>query len=142
VNYYTIEPEVAGGWGEGTVFESRAGLPAIVTKLHYVFDGWLGDDLLESSACYIVTRRLADAIKERGLSGIDFDSVKISVSDEFREFFSDLTLPAFIWLKIVGEAGRDDFGLDEKLRLIISERALELLRSFQISHAGSLESKQ
>ena len=42
--YYILEPEVAGGFGENVVYD-----PATrhVEHLHYQFDGWLGDDLLD-----------------------------------------------------------------------------------------------
>lgn len=52
--YYVVEPEVAGGFGINTVFTRTEGKPMVVHKLHYEFDGWLGDSLLETTPCYIV----------------------------------------------------------------------------------------
>ena len=55
--YYFIEPEVAGGWGGNTIADTSVHPPKI-SKLHYQFDGWLGDDLLESFPCFIVSESL------------------------------------------------------------------------------------
>lgn len=40
MKHHIIEPEVAGGLGEGTIM-SRNTHPPIVTRLHYKFDGGL-----------------------------------------------------------------------------------------------------
>jgi hypothetical protein len=55
MEYFQIAPEVAGGWGRNTVMD-RSIHPPHVTKLHFEFDGWLGDVLLESFPCYIITK--------------------------------------------------------------------------------------
>lgn len=45
--YYRLEPEVAGELGSGTVMDvSRH--PPLVSHLQFKFQGWLGDDLLET----------------------------------------------------------------------------------------------
>ena len=63
VGYHCVEPEVAGGWGENTQFTRTPGRSVVVRRLHYSFDGWLGDELIESTPCYIVTERMAGEIK-------------------------------------------------------------------------------
>jgi hypothetical protein len=159
--YYIVEPEVAGGWGEATVAD-RSVNPPLVSKLEYEFHGWLGDDLLRTTPCYIVTERLAIALERSGMTGFSFDDVLITRSEEFEEAESfrptPRELPEFRWLKIHGLAGLDDFGIDNTLRqrektailrrrgpaapswtghyrLVVSERALELLRQFSIRNA-------
>lgn len=52
--FFRIEPEVAGGVGPNSELHRENG-KLIVTRLNYEFDGWLGDGLLETTACYIVT---------------------------------------------------------------------------------------
>jgi hypothetical protein len=138
MRYYQIEPEVAGGWGKNTLFTRAPGEPMLVQKLHYQFDGWLGDELLESTPCYIVSERLAHEIRRTKLTGMKFDEVEITKSDQFRELYPDRQLPKFLWLKVEGEAGRDDFGIAPGLQLIVSERAFELLKRVGISHAASV----
>lgn len=49
-----IEPEVAGSLGKEKKLDNSV-FPPHIKKLHYEFDGRLGDDILESFPCYIVT---------------------------------------------------------------------------------------
>ena len=64
--YYVIEPEVAGGFGENCEIDWSTGKMQ-VNKLHYQFDGWLGDELLESTPCYIAKRA---GLCEMGATGL------------------------------------------------------------------------
>lgn len=134
MKFYKLDPEVAGGWGPNTDFVRTPGMPVVVRKLHYQFDGWLGDELLESSSCYIVTERLAESIRSRKFSGGELKTAEISLSDQFREIYPGRQLPKFVWLDIAGKAGIDDFGMDSDGRLVVSERAFLVLKSTQISN--------
>ena len=136
--YHVVEPEVAGGWGENTVFTRAPGTPMVVQKLHYRFDGWLGDELLESTPCYVVTERLAQEIGRAQLTGVRFDEVEVTTSAQFKELHPNRQLPKFVWLKVDGKPGQDDFGIAPGLRFVVSERALELLKRVGISHAASV----
>ena len=136
--YYVIEPEVAGGWGKNTIFTRTPGTPTTVHKLHFEFAGWLGDELLESTPCYIVTERLANEIQREALTGARFDDVEVTTSDQFRELSPKQLLPNFRWLKIEGKPAHDDFGITSDLRLVVSEGALQLLKRVGISHAASV----
>src|SRR6476660_6693817 len=128
-----LAPEVAGGWGERTVADTSTHPPR-VTALHYQFDGWLGDELLESFPCYIVTRRLAHALTAAGLSGFQLAPVEGSASELFAELYPGGRLPPFAWLQVGGVAGRDDFGMSPDHRLVVSDRALGVLRAGQLRH--------
>ncbi len=123
MKYYILEPEVAGGIGPHTVMDRRTH-PPVVSTLHYEFDGWLGDELLETFPCFIGTERIRDMIRENHFTGVEFASVEITKSDTFTELYPDRSLPNFVWLKVTGTAGTDDFGLEKKNRLVVSERAL------------------
>jgi hypothetical protein len=135
--YYVLEPEVAGGWGKNTVFTRTAGRPVVVHRLHYEFDGWLGDELVESTPCYLVTKRLSDEIARAQLTGAVFDEVEVTTSDEFKELHPDRVLPNWLWLKADGVPGVDDFTIGLGSRLIVSE-ALALLKRVGIPNAGSI----
>lgn len=134
MKFYKLDPEVAGEWGPNTDFVRTPGMPVVVRKLHYQFDGWLGDELLESSSCYIVTERLAESIRSQKFSGGELKTAEISLSDQFREIYPGRQLPKFVWLDIAGKAGVDDFGMDSDGRLVVSERAFLVLKSTQISN--------
>ncbi|APF85630.1 hypothetical protein HI806_01945 [Ralstonia solanacearum] len=56
MNYFFLEPEVAGALGENTVLDASTHPPR-VEKLHFEFSGWLGDAILESFPCVIATLR-------------------------------------------------------------------------------------
>ena len=130
--FSSLEPEVAGELGDDTVID-RSVHPPRVSKLHYVFTGWLGDELLESFSCYIVTERVADALQSAGHAGYTFDAVELEVSDHFRELYPNRHVPPFRWLRITGRAFVDDFGMSDEHLLIVSDRALAILRQFALN---------
>jgi len=128
--YFHVEPEVSGGFGEGSILDSSTH-PPVVSKLHYEFYGWFDNDIVTSFPCYIVTIRLMDKIKVENLTGVIFDEVQISQSYEYNELFPNKTLPEFKWMKIIGVCGKDDFGIGKNLRLVISEKAYNILKLFK-----------
>src|SRR5262249_3620031 len=121
MKFYCLKPEVAGGIGPGTVMD-RSVSPPRVERLHYVFDGWSGDELLTSFPCLIVTERLAKEIERLNASGVRFANVEITRSSQFEELQPDEPLPEFRWLQVFGMPGQDDFGSSKKNRLVVSER--------------------
>jgi hypothetical protein len=133
-NYYIVEPEVAGDLGDDTEMD-RSVHPPWVSKLHYEFEVWLGDALLETFPCFIVTDSARDAIEMAKLTGVRFGDVKVTTSDVFDEMYPQRQLPKFLWLQIEGEKGKDDFGVMPDGRLVVSEKALAVLREVGLSHA-------
>ncbi|MFF2553458.1 hypothetical protein ACFVUS_20840 [Nocardia sp. NPDC058058] len=133
MGFHLVEPEVAGGHGRGTRYD-RSTVPVTVTALEYRFDGWLGDALLESTPCFIVTEDLARSIERLELTGVHFDTVSVSISSKGREFM-DTELPTWKWLKLTGRAGESDFALNDELCLVVSDRALKLLQEAGIHYA-------
>ena len=126
MKYFYFEADVAGGLGPCSIVHEAPG-QLVVEKLHYVFEGWPSDEILESTPCYIVTTRLADKIKANGLTGISFDQVETSCSGVFRELHPDKQLPPFVWMRVAGAKGRDDFFFAGYGRLVVSERALRVI---------------
>jgi len=136
--FFLLEPEVAGGWGDDTVADTSVRPPA-VSYLHYEFQGWLGDELLESFPCYLVTEALGTTISQAGLSGFSLSSVKVTCSSEFAELQPDAKLPAFQWLRISGAAGQSDLGLSSDHLLVVSERALQAIGTHDIGNCAISE---
>ena len=132
--HYFVEPEVAGGWGMNTKADTSRHPPQVST-LHYQFDGWQGDDLLESFPCFIVSESLKNELISSGITGFEIDNVEISKSEEFLASTSVGNLPQFFWLKVVGDKTSADVSISSDYRLLVSERALNVLRKFNISHA-------
>jgi hypothetical protein len=131
MKYYLLLPEVAGGLGENTIL-SKETHPPIVSRLHYEFYGWLGDDLLETFPCFLVTIPLAEALKNAGVSGAEFREVEVTTSGEFEDFYPDFKLPPFLWLYVYSKGGHDDLGVAADGSLVVSEEVLRLLRTFKI----------
>jgi hypothetical protein len=134
MNYYIVEPEVAGGLGEGTIM-SRNTLPPIVTKLHYKFDGWLGDVLLESFPCYIITEETAKKLQAIAATGAAYGDVHVTKSEQFQDMCPNRVLPPFLWLQVTGKPGVDDFGQADDFRLVVSDRVLDVFKASGISNA-------
>ena len=134
MKYYQVEPEVAGGIGEHSLIDRSSG-KMVVRKLHYVFDDWGSDVLVESCPCFIVTESAKKKLQSIGATGIRFDKVEVTTSELFQELVPDLKLPKFVWLQIEGIPGQDDFGIGKAPGLVISERALEVLKGLGISNA-------
>jgi len=133
--YYYIEPEVSGGIGKQSVIDASRH-PPLIKKLNFEFDGWLGDDIIESFPCFIVSDSLKNKIEQEKLTGFEIDEVEVTVSNTFDDLHGDKRLPKFHWLKATGKAGQHDFGIAKDLRLVISENALRVIRKTKIEHAS------
>lgn len=136
MNAYWIRPEVAGELGPRSSLDTSV-YPPRVTRLHYEFSNWMGDDIVESFPTVIVTATLADAIMSFGLSGVEFDDVDVTLNHQFEEFSPDVasSLPAWRWLRPVGQPLISDFWQDDSARLMLSEAALDVIRRFRIGNA-------
>ena len=134
MDYFLVEPEVAGGIGPESVVDTTKH-PPVVTKLHYQFDGWLGDVLIESFPVFIITEDGREVLERYRLSGMTFEIVATSRSQLFMDLHPGRVLPAFHWMKVHGQIGRDDFALADDARLVMSHRALSLLRDLGLEHA-------
>lgn len=134
MSYTYLEPEVAGSLGKDTQMDASIH-PPLVKKLHYEFDGWLGDDILEAFPCFIVTAKLRTGIENNRLTGVSFLELKATTSDTFKELHPNKKLAPFYWMKINGQAGIEDFGLAKDYRLVVSAKAFALLTQFKINEA-------
>lgn len=146
---YMLEPEVAGELGENTIYDNyddvryRGAKPEI-SKLHFIFSGWLGDDIIESTPCFIVTEQLKTEIEKSMLRGYEFQDVEISLSDEFIEIYPDRDIPQFKRLipkgsvVVEGETystwSGEDFNFSDKSYLVVSQRALNILKEFNMDN--------
>lgn len=132
--YKIIEPEVSGELGRETVRDNSVH-PPIVEKLHFEFNGWLGDDLIESFPCFLVTESLKEQIEKSNFTGVIFETLKITKSENFVMLYPNVQLPKFYWAKIVGNSLKSDFSIGADFRLIVSKRAFDLLSRFSIKNA-------
>jgi len=133
---FRVRPAVAGGLGEHTIMDTSQH-PLVVERLHYVFAGWGGDDLVESFPCFLVTARLATSIDAQRLTGVRFAEVEVSIDPQLAEMEPSMVdrFPPWRWLQPIGCATVDDFWVDDKAQLYVSSRARELLSAFDMSSA-------
>jgi len=130
---YLIKPEVPGGLGENSILDHST-QPFIVNKLHYQFDDWLGDDIIESYPCYLCSENLSKAFQENKLTGFTLQNCEISKSELFMDLNpDDRELPMFYWLKINGN-NQEDFFMSSERVLAISQRTLNILQQFNINY--------
>jgi hypothetical protein len=130
---HVVKPEVAGRFGPNTDLDPSVHPPR-VHRLHYVFEGWLGDDLVESFPCFLATERLAEGIDAARLTGVTWASVEVEKSEQMEIFYPDIVLPAWRWMRL-GDDARDDLWADATAVLHVSERALRVIRQFHIEAA-------
>ena len=131
-----MDPEVPGGLGENTVLDRADGESPTVHRLHFAFSDWLRGDLLMSHPVYLVTEPLATELASSGLSGLALSqSLEVSGDGLWEQLHPQRDPPEVWWLRINGEPSRDDFGLTEDASLIVSARALRLLRRHRLDRA-------
>ena len=138
MKYFVLEPEVAGGLGENVTGDFSIHPPKI-QSLHYEFNGWLGDDIVETFPCYLVTEKLGEALEKSGFTGFALKDVEVSVSDTFNDFHRDIELPKFLWLKVNGKLTTDDFWLSDAAQIVVSENVFKLMEQFQINNCEYFE---
>lgn len=138
MKYYELSPEVAGELGPQSVIHTDK-YPPLVEKLEYIFQGWLGDELLESFPCFIVSKRLGELLKDANLTGFHLEDMDIKTSDEFKDLYPNRELPDFVRIVIDGRRYVDDFGLSVDYKLIVSETAMKVIRRIPIEYCDIIE---
>lgn len=61
MKYYNLKCEVPGGLGTETIYDKSV-TPWAILKLHLVFEGWLGGNILTVSSCLLVSKQLQSAL--------------------------------------------------------------------------------
>lgn len=133
--YHRFEAEVAGGLGEGIDYDPRRE-PRLVGPLHYEFAGWLGDDIVTTSGYWLVSEPLAEALRASDLTGFELEEAVVTKEQQF----GMLPLPRPFpdrWERLVPTGSRpaDDVVIEDRVDLLLSDRALSLLQQFQITEA-------
>jgi hypothetical protein len=102
----------------------------------YVFDTWLGDDLVRAHPVFLATTRLKDTLETLpGPAGFHSAPIRVEASPFLRHLRPQLRLPTFWVLEIYGQAGRHALGLTSDHSLVVSQPALDCLVQYSIQHA-------
>ncbi|NMD56542.1 MULTISPECIES: hypothetical protein [Tsukamurella] len=129
---YVLEPEVAGGLGEGSVLDTSVH-PPLLSRLEYEVMDWQGDDLISSFPVYLVSPRLLAAIEATRLTGFTVNpNCRVTVDEQCRDEVQGSGVLAFTWIDIHGAVG-DDLHITSDLLLGVSDRAWAVISSFTLN---------
>ena len=134
MKYFELDPEVPCQLGPRTLMDVNLH-PPVIYKLHVIFDGWLGNDLLTNFPVYLVTPSLGDSLSQINLTGFELRECEVEKSDLFSELYPSCKLPHFKWLFINGNSSQD-FYISPQYNLCVSERALQELEKFNLQNCG------
>jgi hypothetical protein len=123
---YALEPHVAGELGPTTVLD-RSTHPPGIGEVEYVLDLPDSDDIIESFPVFLVSDPLAARLSQ--LPGVTFGEATVRPGDNYLELFGDAPHKAYARLHV---GAGPDFWLDDALLLNVSDRAMEILREFNL----------
>ena len=128
MKYDKIVPEIMVDLGENTVYEESTAVYPKIIHLHMNLENWWGDDLLTSFPEYMATDALKEALEISEFTGFSFHDMEIT-HDVYFDYNYQLgrPLPKFWWMKITGQAGKDDLYI-YKGDLFISEPLLNFIK--------------
>jgi hypothetical protein len=139
--YFVLTPECPGSLGNDSKIVDLKANPMQLLNFQFMVERWPEDDLLEAASDgYAVTEPLAKVLKASDLTGFELGEIDIQEGDQLfldRYDRPGEALPALTWLKVTGVAGQDDFGLrhlNGAIPLVVSERALAVLKAFKINN--------
>jgi hypothetical protein len=102
----------------------------------YVFDTWLGDDLVRAHPVFLATSDLKDTLETLAApSGFRSARIRVERSPFLRRYRPELSLPTFWVLEVYGQAGIHHLGLARDQSLVVSQAALDCLVRHSIPHA-------
>ena len=122
--FFAVEPEVVGATFTG---------PA--SSLVFLFDTWLGDELVRVQPHFLAVARLRKALESIHPRGLRFEKVGVRTSRYFRRYSPGVRVPRFWRLVVEGAPGRDDAALTAGSVLVVSRAVLDVLVRFQIPRA-------
>lgn len=139
MRFFSLGPEAAGELGADTIGNTKE-RPHRIERLHLELTFWPEDELIDAYT-YVCTKRLAEVLSASMLTGFEIGKIyEISRGDQFEvsaNSHKSAQLPEFVWFKVYGKAGVDDFGLVQgpcALPLVVSERALQVLKTGALNH--------
>ena len=140
MKFYKLEPEIAGEIGESSKIEYENGTIKKIIFLEYLFSDWLGDELLSTHPCHIVTENLKKDISANNLTGVKFQKIKKTFSDEFIELNISTDIPEFVQIvcdnfyEDKNENALQDFYVNRYKELIVSESALKVIKKHTLNN--------
>ena len=139
MSVYELRPEVPCHAGPGTVRDVTA-IPPRFSNVSLEFDGWLGDDLIETFPLYAVTDRLRAALEEAGVSGMSFERVPATKSEQYMDLYPEEEIGTWSLMTVAGREGTgDDAWLSPGWVLMVSQRFWDVASQFQLTYGRFAE---
>lgn len=143
---YLLNPELPGGFGDEVILshEKEKNGHFKVDFLHLVLDGWLGDDILECTPCFVITEALEKEMKKNEITGYKIAPLQVDISDTFHELQPETNIPHFLRMIPVGDVITngikceiiDDYDIcwNQQNQLVISEKMYSILKKHSITY--------
>ncbi len=116
--FYSIEMDSFGYWGGDTEYLNYAEIQAGLTykrrfgKVEFEFDFTPANDFIRcGDDFYLVTPKLEAAMKDAGITGVEFESTKIILTENFLHCNTDLKTP--LEYRLVVPSGEMQFSDDQ-----------------------------
>lgn len=108
LNYYLLQPEIAGELGDSSEIIYEDGRLKEVQFLEFVVTGWLGDEILKARPCYIITKDIMNSFIENGITGAKYEG-KVSFSEDFFDMYENVDdVPPFVRVAEIGGGTKDE----------------------------------
>ena len=126
MNFFCLSPErPCDIWRYSVVGPNRE-----FRRMVFAYDFWCDEPVFVDVPHYFVPRSVGRALTDRGLTGFTTVDVETIKSADYDDSQAGGKQPEPVsLLRVNGQAGVDDFGLQWRTRLIVSERGLEALRA-------------
>jgi hypothetical protein len=125
-SFFNFEPEIAGRPQSGVKPDA----------FEYIFDTWLGDDVVRPFPALLVTGPVRHKLLRLPQpEGFEVVRARAKASAFYRKHNPGRRLEAFWEVQIRGRAGCDDLGLTEAGVAVVSRRILDLFLEFNIARA-------
>ena len=141
MNYYLLQPEIAGELGDSSEITYEDGRVKEVQFLEFVFTRWLGDEILKARPCYIITKDIMNSGIEDGITGAKYEEIKVSFSEDFLDMYENMSdMPMFVRLLPINkidnleENMEEDIYFDKYNRLVVSEKTMKILEKYRIDN--------
>jgi hypothetical protein len=124
--FVVVEPEMSGRPADA----ADDGRPS------FVFDAWLGDDLVRAYPGVLATARLKNLLAAvPDSTGFSLSPARVRGSRFFRQHNPGRRLPRFWSIEVHGTPGRDDVALTEAGDIVVSRRVLDVLLEHRLVQA-------
>jgi len=124
--FHRIEPTRPGNVWQRSSFKPGT---RDIERMVFSWDFWSGEPLFHDVPYLFVRRSVGEALANSGLTGFSLREVETGKSAEWDASAGHPEPEPVMQLEVHGQHGADDFGMQNKVDLVLSDRALDLLKA-------------